>query len=212
MDGCFISSFYFRLPFTALPFSCAYPHTLPKSHFFFSSKCPLLSPFIAISLLHSFPPNQVLTSFSVSFIITPLSLSLASPFLFAIRISFLLPVLPLVFLSLSSPFCLFLISHSQVLPDSFTPLFFSHCLLSISTTLLFYPPCHSHVPLFIILDCFSLRFLPSYTLSYLFQSFCHSLFCFIFCFSLPSFPFKALNSELLLKRFCFFSIANQTQV
>lgn len=89
---------------------------------------------------------------------------------------------------------------------SFIPLFFSHCLLSISTTLLFYPPCHSHVPLFIILDCFSLRFLPSYTLSYLFQSFCHSLFCFIFCFSIPSFPFKALNSELLLKRLFFFQL------
>lgn len=201
MDGCFISSFYFRLPFTALPFSCAYPHTLPKSHFFFSSKCPLLSPFIAISLLHSFPPNQVLTSFSVSFIITPLSLSLASPFLFAIRISFLLPVLPLVFLSLSSPFCLFLISHSQVLPDSFTHSFlFSFHIASFPFQLPYF-----FTLLVILTFLFSLRFLPSYTLSYLFQSFCHSLFCFIFCFSLPSFPFKALNSELLLKRFCFFS-------
>lgn len=209
MDGCFISSFYFRLPFTALPFSCAYPHTLPKSHFFFSSKCPLLSPFIAISLLHSFPPNQVLTSFSVSFIITPLSLSLASPFLFAIRISFLLPVLPLVFLSLSSPFCLFLISHSQVLPDSFTHSFlFSFRIASFPFQLPYF-----FTLLVILTFLFSSSWIAFPCVSYLLTHFLTSSSLFVILYFVSFFVFLSLHFLLRLwtqnsywKGFVFFQL------
>lgn len=88
---------------------------------------------------------------------------------------------------------------------SFIPLFFSHCLLSISTTLLFYPPCHSHVPLFIILDCFSLRFLPSYTLSYLFQSFC-LYFVSFFVFLSLHFLLRLWTQNSYWKGFVFFQL------
>lgn len=122
------------------------------------------------------------------------SLSLASPFLFAIRISFLLPVLPLVFLSLSSPFCLFLISHSQVLPDSFTHSFlFSFHIASFPFQLPYF-----FTLLVILTFLFSSSWIAFPCVSYLLTHFLTSSSLFVILYFVSFFVFLSLHFLLRL--------------
>lgn len=192
-------------------------------HIFTSFLSSQPGPHFLLCLLYHYP-SQSLSSFSFPFCnsyFLPCLLSfpclLSYPTIaFSSFFSFLLPVLPLVFLSLSSPFCLFLISHSQVLPDSFIPLFFSHCLLSISTSsnisssISCLPP-HFHITLlfliFLLLPLYFLylTFLPS--LSFSRSSFHHPGLLFP---AFPTFlhtflPLTVFLSFFLLFHFLFFS-------
>lgn len=123
--------------------------------------------------------------------------------------SYFFPVLPLVFLSLSSPFCLFLISHSQVLPDSFTHSFlFSFHIASFPFQLPYF-----FTLLVILTFLFSSSWIAFPCVSYLLTHFLTSSSLFVILYFVSFFVFLSLHFLLRLwtqnsywKGFVFFQL------